>query len=92
MYSITDYSYDRAKELNVIIKPSKKKNKKIDVFSKDNEYITSIGDSRFLDFPNYMIEKGKEYANERRRLYKIRHNKDRKITGSTGFYADKILW
>ena len=92
MYSITDYSKERAKELNVIIKPSKKLNKKIDVYSKDNEYITSIGDSRYKDFPTYMQEKGKEYANERRRLYKIRHNKDRKITGSTGFYADKILW
>jgi len=37
-------------------------------------------------------EKGKEYADVRRTLYKIRHNKDRKITGSAGFYADKILW
>lgn len=92
MYKITDYSYDRAKELNVIIKNSKKKNKKIDVFSKDNEYITSIGDDRYKDYPTYINEKGLQYANERRRLYRIRHNLNRKKVGSTGFYADKILW
>ena len=92
MYSITDYSYNKAKELGVIIKESKRKNKKIDVFSKNNEYLTSIGDSRFKDYPTYINLMGKNYADERKRLYKIRHNKDRKITGSTGFYADKILW
>ena len=31
MHKISDYSYKKAKELNVEIKPSKKKNKKIDV-------------------------------------------------------------
>ena len=32
MYHITNYSKNKAKELNVIIKPSKNKNKKLDVF------------------------------------------------------------
>jgi len=35
---------------------------------------------------------GKEYADERRRLYKMRHEKDRNKVGSPGFYADKLLW
>ena len=52
----------------------------------------SIGDDRYKDYPTYLKEKGKQYADVRRNLYKIRHNKDRKITGSAGFYADKILW
>lgn len=33
MYKITNYSYDKAKKLNVIIKPSSRKNKKIDIFN-----------------------------------------------------------
>jgi hypothetical protein len=36
--------------------------------------------------------KNKQFADERRKLYKIRHSKDRKITGSNGWYADKLLW
>jgi len=32
------------------------------------------------------------YANVRRKLYKIRHKKDRLKRGTAGFYADKILW
>jgi hypothetical protein len=92
MYNITDYSYNRAKELNVLIRPSIKKNKKIDVFNNKGEYMLSIGDDRYKDYPTYLKEKGKQYADVRRNLYKIRHNKDRKITGSAGFYADKILW
>ena len=49
------------------------------------------------DFPTYMEKekKGyypKGYANYRRKLYKQRHEKDRKKVGSNGWYADKILW
>jgi hypothetical protein len=92
MYNITDYSKDRAKELGVIIKPSTKKEKKIDVFDDKGKYLLSIGSSSHNDYPTYIIKKGIKYANERRRLYKIRHNKDRNIKGTAGYYADKILW
>jgi hypothetical protein len=92
MYQIKPYSYRRAKELGVEIKPSIKKNKKIDVYSQSGDYITSIGDAMYSDYPTYLQEVGEVFANERRRLYKIRHEKDRKVVGSTGWYADKILW
>ena len=92
MYNITDYSYNKAKELGVIIKPSTKKYKKIDVFDNKGIYMLSIGDDRYNDYPTYLIERGKEYADVRRKLYKLRHNKDRDIKGTAGFYADKILW
>jgi len=36
--------------------------------------------------------RGKPYANTRRRLYKIRHTKDRKQRWSRGWLADKLLW
>jgi hypothetical protein len=89
-YKITKYSFDKAKELGVTIKPSTNKLKKIDVF-KDNKKIATIGDInyRYNDYPNYIIKKGLEYANERRKLYKIRHKKDKNLNG---YYANKILW
>jgi hypothetical protein len=90
MYQITDYSYQQAKKLGVDIKPSKNKNKKIDVF-KSGEKIASIGSKGYKDYPNY-LKIDKTLAEERRKFYKIRHEKDRKIKGSAGFFADKILW
>jgi hypothetical protein len=90
MYKITDYSYQQAKKLGVDIKPSTNKKKKIDVF-KSGEKIASIGGKGYKDYPTYLKE-NKALAEERRKLYKIRHEKDRKIKGSAGFFADKILW
>jgi hypothetical protein len=91
MYNITQYSYNKAKQLGVVIQPSKRKYKKIDVYKK-GEYICSIGDNRFSDYPTYMITHGKTYANERRRLYNIRHSKEKDKIGTAGFFALKILW
>lgn len=88
MYNITKYSKDQAEKLGVVIKPSKRVNKKIDVY-KNNDLIVSIGDKRYKDYPTYIIENGLDYANERRKLYKNRHKKD---AGVAGFYAKKILW
>jgi hypothetical protein len=92
MYEITDYSYKKAKELGVKIKPSTHKGKKIDVFDYNNNFITAIGAIANKDYPHYLLQKGKKYADERRRLYKLRHDKDRKVLGSAGYYASKILW
>ena len=91
VYQIKPYSYEQAKKLNVEIKPSNKKDKKIDVY-KDKKYICSIGDINYYDYPTYIQNNGITYANERRKLYKIRHNKDRNIKNSSGYFADKILW
>ena len=92
MYNITDYSYNQAKKLNVKIKPSKKDNYKIDVYDNLNNYLTSIGNKNYNDFPTYIKTEGPEYAKERRRLYRKRHAKDRNVINSRGFFADKILW
>jgi hypothetical protein len=88
MYNITEYSYKKARQLGVEIKPSKIKNKKIDVM-KQGKVIASIGDKRYNDYPTYIKDKGKAYAEERRRLYNIRHKNDKGITGK---YAREILW
>jgi hypothetical protein len=91
MYNITDYTYKKAKALNVQVKPSSKKNKKIDVI-KNGKIIASVGDSRYKDYPHYIQEKGKKVANKHRSLYKLRHKKDMHVKNSNGFYADKLLW
>ena len=91
MYKIPDYSYKQAKKINVKIKPSTKKNKKIDIFKNDH-LVASVGALGYSDYPNYIKEKGLVYANKRRELYKLRHSKDRNKINSNGFYADKLLW
>jgi len=91
MYQITSYSYEQAKRLGVTIKPSTNKKKKIDVF-KDGEKIASIGAIGYGDYPTFMKTEGKEYAEKRRQAYKKRHEKDRNIKGTAGYYADQILW
>ena len=91
VYQIKPYSYEQAKKLNVEIKPSTRKDKKIDVY-KDNKYICSIGDINYYDYATYIQNNGLAYANERRKLYKIRHNKDRHVKFTSGYYSDKILW
>ena len=90
-YKITKYTYRQAKKLGVSVKPSKNKTKKIDVFKKDHK-IASVGAYGMNDFPTYMIKRGTKYAKTRRRLYKIRHEKDRKIRWTDGWLADKLLW
>jgi len=90
-YQIKKYSYDQAKKLNVKIAPSKNKSKKIDVFKNDKK-IASIGDVKYNDFPTWIEKEGKTFANERRKLYKQRHQKNRMKKGSPGYWADKILW
>lgn len=87
MYSILPYSKAKAKELGVVIKPSKKKNKKIDVLTENG--IISIGDKRYKDYPTYKKFDGTPTAEFHRRLYHARHKKD---TGLAGFYAKNLLW
>ena len=90
-YTITKYTRDRAKELGVTVKHSTDPTKKIDVY-KNGVKIVSCGGLGYNDYPTYMKLKGKEYADERRRLYRIRHTKDRNVPGTAGYYADKLLW
>ena len=88
MYTITEYSFRKAKDLGVDIYPSKRKYKKIDVF-KNGKYITSIGDIRYMDYPSILAKEGKEIADKHRRLYRNRHKNDNGITGKL---ALAILW
>ena len=84
--------YTNAKALGVRIKPSYNRKKKLDVFDYHFNYICSIGATGYGDYESYTRTHGIEYANERRRLYKQRHEKTRHVLGSASYYADKILW
>lgn len=90
-YKITNYSKQKAKELGVTISLSDVKGKKLDVFKKGKK-VASIGALGYGDFPTFLKEKGREYAEKRRKAYKIRHEKDRHKVGTPGYYADQILW
>ena len=90
-YQITRYTYKQAKKLGVTVKPSTNNTKKIDVFKKGKK-MASVGAKGMNDFPTYMKNRGLKYAKTRRKLYKIRHERDRHTRGTPGYYADKLLW
>ena len=89
-YKITDYTLEKAHKYGLSVKPSTNKKKKIDVY-KDDKKIGSVGAIGYDDYPTYIKTKGKSYADNKRRLYKLRHNYD-KPKYSNGWLADKLLW
>jgi len=90
-YTILPYTFKQARKIGVEVKPSKRPDKKIDVF-KNGEYICSVGAMGYNDYPTFWKKEGKQYADERRKLYKMRHEKDRHIKYSNGWFADQLLW
>lgn len=75
-------------------KKSTRKNKKYDVF-KDGKYITSFGDNRYQHY----FDKVGLWSNlnhndkERRRLYRLRHSKDKlDDKTSAGYFSYYYLW
>jgi len=90
-YHITNYTYQQARKLGVQVQPSKNKTKKLDVY-RHGKKVGTIGAYGMNDYPTYIKKNGKTFANTRRRLYKIRHKKDRTRRWSNGWLADKLLW
>jgi hypothetical protein len=92
VYKILPYTKARARRINVIVRPSKRKGKKLDVYDRKGNYLTSVGARGYLDYPTYRKLYGKEVAEKRRKLYKMRHEQDRKIRKTPGWFADQLLW
>lgn len=90
-YRIKQYTKNQAKKLGVVVKPSTRKGKKIDVF-KNGKKVASVGAKGYNDYHTFIQKKGKKFADERRKAYKKRHAKNRKVRNSAGYYADKLLW
>jgi len=91
-YKITAYTKRKAKALNVIVKPSTNASKKIDVFNKQGKKLASIGAKGYGDYPTFLKKKGKLFAETRRKAYKARHEQNRKIRNTPGYFADQLLW
>jgi len=92
MYHLRPYHKLNARQLGVLIRPATKAPYKIDVFTKDGEYITSIGDRRYKDYILYVEDEGFDVAERRKELYHKRHKKDSIVPNSRGFYSANILW
>lgn len=90
-YKPTKRQLLNAQKLGVMIAPSSNSRKKLDVY-RNGKKISEIGATGYLDYDGYIRTEGLAFANERRRLYKIRHEADRHKKGTAGYYADKILW
>jgi predicted transcriptional regulator len=90
-YQPTQRQKNNARKLGVTIQSSSNPSKKLDVL-KNGVKVATIGAKGYNDYDLWIKKKGIEYANERRRLYKIRHQNNRNKKGTNGFYADKILW
>ena len=91
-YVITKYSFDKARELGLSIKVSKKKLKKIDVYTNNGVFLGNIGDIRYNDYPHYCIIYNKEYANKRKLLYHNRHKQNSDVKYSKQWLALNLLW
>ena len=89
MYAITLYTKRQAKANNLKVRPSTTKYKKLDVYTNTGNYITSVGDKRYSDYPTYIKTMGKSYADKRRELYHNRHKKDSRPAGKL---AKILLW
>jgi hypothetical protein len=79
----------QAKKIGVKVTRASDIEKKLDVYYEGRK-IASIGDSNYEDYFSYLKRDGKKVAEERRRLYKIRHAKDFDHLG--GFLAWVLLW
>ena len=85
--TINSYTIGVAKKLNVEIRPSTVKTKKIDVYEFGKK-IASIGDTAYGDYGTFLKTKGKKYAEMRRLLYHTRHTKQTPVE----LLSKYILW
>ena len=91
-YKISEYSKKPAALLNLVIKPSKNKNKKIDVYTHNNEFLHEIGNILYNDYARYIEMYNLIYANKKRDLYHKRHQKGINIVNSKQYLSARILW
>lgn len=90
MYEITPEQYKIAKKIGVYIFPSDKKKFKIDVYTNEGAFFTSIGSSVHKDYFVYLRDDDKDVAQARRRLYDLRTKKN--YVGGRAWLARKLLW
>ena len=93
MYQILPYTYKKAKELGLVVFKSDNPKYKLEVYDRETgTFLFYAGDSKYEDYPHYIQSHGKAYADNRRRLYRIRHAKEIANKGSRGWYIAELLW
>jgi len=91
MYQISQETRRIAKQHGLRVEPSQVKHKKISVFRGD-DYLGSVGAIGYDDYHTFKRKQGQAVADERRRLYLQRHEKDRHKKDSKGYLASVLLW
>ena len=98
-YVIRDWTKKQAKKYNLNVLPSTDGKHKLDVYNDKDEFLASVGALGYLDYAQYLdmekadlIESGS--ANERRRLYRLRHNNEKGFNDkySKSWLAKTLLW
>jgi hypothetical protein len=93
VYQIKKHTLDRAKELGLKVFASDNPKYKIEVYDGlSGHFLFYGGDANYSDYPSYLESHGREYADERRRLYRIRHQKEINNIGSRGSIIAYLLW
>lgn len=95
-YKIKERQRQAAQRLNVAIRPSSDKNKKLDVY-KNGFLVARIGSAGYMDYASYQQKERKGAvapgtADRQRELYLIRHADNATKVGTPGYYSAKILW
>jgi hypothetical protein len=90
MYRIKPLQLAKARKIGVQIRPSTRAGKKIDVY-KNGRKVASIGAHGYFDYATHIERNGLQFANNRRKLYNLRHRNNMR-PGTPGYYAAKILW
>jgi hypothetical protein len=91
-YKIKQYTLDKARELGVQVFPSDNPKYKIEIYNDDGVFMFYGGSPLYSDYPTYLETDGYMYADERRRLYRLRHRKEIEKVGSRGWWIAELLW
>jgi len=93
LYKILPYTFKKAEKMNLVVEPSENPKYKLEIYDAvTGKFLFYGGSASYLDYPHYIETKGLSYANERRRLYRIRHAKEIAKVGSRGAVIAELLW
>lgn len=92
MYEIKPRTYKIAQREGVLVFPSDNPKYKLDLYDRNGLFMFRIGSAAYKDFPTYIEERGKAFADNRRRLYIARHAKEIAKNRSRGWWAYRLLW
>jgi hypothetical protein len=87
------YKFEKIKSGFLFKAPSRRKNKKYDVFTIGGDYIASFGDRRYFQFKDRIgFYKDQDHGDIRRKaFYYDRHGKDAKPL-SAKYFSHRFLW